>query len=133
MMNDETLVGELKKATDGLFWMSESDYPLEVFAWDGAQEISHAYLRRAAGSDAETRVEETRVEDFFRVAAGEQEWKGAAELARARRFQTLAQLLAENLEDVRVYRVGEINIGVYIVGRSAGGHWLGVSTRVVET
>ncbi|MDQ3743999.1 MAG: nuclease A inhibitor family protein [Acidobacteriota bacterium] len=42
-------------------------------------------------------------------------------------------LLEENLTDLKAYRVGLINIPVYVVGRSASGNWLGVSTRVVET
>jgi hypothetical protein len=78
-------------------------------------------------------LEERTIADFFRVAAGEQEWKGEEELALAKRYQSLVRLLEENLKDVRVYRVGAINIGVYVVGRSDEGNWLGVSTRVVET
>jgi hypothetical protein len=34
---------------------------------------------------------------------------------------------------VMAYRVGTVNVAVYVVGRSPEGHWLGVSTRVVET
>jgi hypothetical protein len=43
------------------------------------------------------------------------------------------RLLEENLADLKVFRVGVVNIPVYIAGRSASGNWLGVSTRVVET
>jgi len=78
-------------------------------------------------------VEELEPADFFRVASSEPEWKGEAELATARRFQALARLLEENLEGLQVYRVGAINMPVYVVGRSRGGNWLGIKTRVVET
>jgi hypothetical protein len=133
MKSDEQVSKELGEATRGLLFMSESDYPFEVVRWEGVEELSPDYLRGVAGQDATAPVEERTIADFFRVAAGEQEWKGEAELALAKRYQSLARLLEEELKGVKVYRVGEINIGVYVVGRSDEGSWLGVSTRVVET
>ncbi len=114
--------------------MSESDYPFEVLRLEEAEGLTQEdSLRRKAGVDAATPVVVQSVEDLFRVAAGEQEWKGASEIETARRYQALVGLLKGALEDARVYRVGEINVGVYVVGRSPAGSWLGVSTRVVET
>ena len=133
MKSDEQLCAELKEATRGLLWMSESDYPFEVVRWEAAKELSPERMRKMAGQDERATVEERTIAAFFRVAAGEQEWKGAAELALAKRYRTLVRLLEENLKEASVYRVGEINIVVYIVGRSEEGNWLGVSTRVVET
>ncbi|HEX8474911.1 MAG TPA: nuclease A inhibitor family protein [Pyrinomonadaceae bacterium] len=133
MKSDEELIEELRKATDGLLFMSESDYPFEIIKWGKAGDISQEYVREIVKGAAETTVEEITVDDFFRSAAAEQEWKAAPELAAAKRHQKLVRLLKENLTEVRVYRVGERNIGVYIVGRSGEGNALGVSTRVVET
>lgn len=133
MKSDEQLSEELKEATRGLLFMSESDYPFEVVRWEGVEAVSPEHLRRVAAADATATVEERTVADFFRVAAGEPEWKGALELALAKRYQTLSRVLEENLRGVKVYRVGRRNIVVYVVGRSEEGNWLGVSTRVVET
>jgi len=133
MKSDEQLYGELQEATRGLLHISESDYPFEVVKWEGPGEMSPEYLRKVAGVDMSAQVEERTIADFFRVAAGEQEWKGEAELASAKRYQALVRLLEDNLKGVKAYRVGRINIGVYVVGRSGEGNWLGVSTRVVET
>lgn len=133
MKTDEELLGALQEATAGLFYMSESDYPFEEIRWDGSEQLSPEYLRRAAGADSSAKVEESDLEEFFRVPAGEQEWKGEAQLAEARRYQRLLSLLEENLEDIKVCRVGEINIRVYVVGKSDEGNWMGVSTRAVET
>jgi hypothetical protein len=133
MKSDEQLCKELEEATRGLLFMSESDYPFAVVRWRGVEELSPGYLREIAGRDTAAPVDERTIEDFFRVAAGEQEWKGAAELAQAKRYQTLVRLLEENLEGVKVYRVGARNIDVYVVGQSGEGNWLGVSTRAVET
>lgn len=130
---DEELFGTLQEATEGLLFMSESDYPFQVIRWAGSEQLSPEYLRRVAGTDSSAIVEETTVEKFFRVVAGEQNWKDEAQLQVARKYQRLVNMLKENLAEVKVYRVGDINIGVYVVGRSDEGNWLGVTTRVVET
>jgi hypothetical protein len=133
MKTDEELFIALREATSGLLFMSESDYPLEVISWSGSDQLSPEYLRRKAGLDAASLLVETDLETFFRVAAGEQEWKGEAELIVARKYQHLMRLLKENLTEIRVYRVGEIKISVSVVGRSEEGNWMGVSTQVIET
>jgi hypothetical protein len=133
MKSDEKLHDELKEAVEGLTFMSEADYPLEVVRWDATEAPTHERLRRQARLTVEAPVEEVSVDHFFRVAAGEQAWKGAAQIATARRFQRLVRLLKENLADLKVYRLGEIKIQVYVVGRGSEGDWLGVATRVVET
>ncbi|MDT5268194.1 MAG: hypothetical protein QOH49_380 [Acidobacteriota bacterium] len=132
MTTEEQLIEELREATHGLTIMSESDYPFEVFKW-GAAEPTHEFLRGLTGETADAPVETTTAANFFRVAASEAEWKNAEQLAVARKFQTLLRLLEQNLNDLKVFRVGSINIPVYVAGRGASGNWLGVSTRVVET
>ena len=131
-MTDRELLEALREATRGLTFMSESDYPFEVFDW-GATEPTHAFLRGLDGSDAAAPVEMRTPAQFFRAATSEPDWKGADELAVARRFQKLQRLLEANLSDLKVFRVGEVNLPVYIAGRSADGNWLGISPRVVET
>lgn len=131
-MTDEQLLEELREATRGLTFMSESDYPFEVFGW-GAAEPTEEFLRGLTGEASDAPVETRTAADFFRVAASEAEWKNPEQLADARRFQALQRLLEENLQDVKAFRVGSVNIPVYVAGRAASGRWLGVSTRVVET
>ena len=133
MKSDEQLLAELRAAAEGLLFMSESDHPIEVVRWDGAQEITHEFLRREAGKGADAPVEEASAAQVFRAAASEPAWKGAEELRAARRYQTLVRLLEENLKGVTAYRVGAIDIRIFVVGRSRAGDWLGVATRAVET
>ena len=131
-MTDEQLIEELRGATRGLTFMSESDYPFGVFNW-GAAEPTHEFLRGLTGEASDVPVETTTPAKFFRVAVSEPEWKNAEQLTEARRFQALLRLLERNLTDLKVFRVGAVNIPVYVAGRGASGNWLGVSTRVVET
>ena len=129
MRSDEEILAELARAADGLWYMSESDYPLEPVRLEGPDEPSHERLRELANADADARVETRSPEEFFRDAAAVR----AGERPTPASFGGLLRALGENLTDIRVYRVGAVNIPVYVLGRSAGGSWLGVSTRVVET
>jgi hypothetical protein len=131
MKSDEQILAELAGAAEGLLFMSESDYPLEPLRLEGGPD--DARLRELAGASADAPVTAATLEEFFRAAAAEPAWKGGAELDSARRFQALARALRENLSDVRAYKVGRVNMPVYILGRSPSGSWLGLSTRVVET
>ena len=133
MKSDEEILAELARAADGLLYMSESDYPLEPLRLEGAGGPTPERLRELAGVPTDAPVEVLSLEQFFRAPISEPAWKGGAELASARRFQALARALTENLADVRAYKVGRINMPVYVLGRSPAGSWLGLSTRVVET
>jgi hypothetical protein len=41
--------------------------------------------------------------------------------------------LHDNLSDLKVYRLGTIDIDVYLVGRANEGNYAGLYTKVVET
>lgn len=131
MKTDERLMRELTGAAAGLLLMSESDHPLEVIRW-GAEPTAE-FLRGLTGHGPSAPVEERSPAEFFRAPTSEPEWKTGAELETARRFQSLRRLLEENLEGLKVYRVGEIDMPVYVVGRTPAGSWVGLRTRVVET
>jgi len=46
----------------------------------------------------------------------------------------LAQVLQEQLSDIKVYKLGEeAEKAVYIVGKTKGGQWARLKTSVVET
>lgn len=133
MQSDEEILQKLEQATSGLFFMSEADYPFEIVNWGGMNEITSDYLRRQAREETNAPVRVVTPEKFFAVAVSEPKWKSEQELITARRYQALLRLLKENLDDLKVYRVGEINIAVYILGRTVTGSLVGLSTRVVET
>ena len=115
--NDARILEQLRKATAGLLFMSESDYPFEVIHWEGLPDLTHEYLCRLSGETADCRVEEMEVEDFL----------------LAETYRNIVQVLSQNLAECKAYKVGRINMPVYVVGKSKRGNWLGVSTRVVQT
>ena len=75
-------------------------------------------LRTISGAPPNAPIQENDLDTFFNSVGS---------------FEKLASLLQETLTDLRVYKVGTINIPVYIVGRSPEGNWLGLSTRLVQT
>jgi hypothetical protein len=133
MKSDEEIMSELARAAEGLWYMSESDYPLETVSLEGADEPTPERLRELAGAGAEASVETRSLEEFFRRDGVRMHAEGSVEAARPASFDGVIRALRENLSDIKVYRIGEVNIPVYILGRSARGNWLGLSTRVVET
>jgi hypothetical protein len=131
--SDEQILKALQAAADGLLFMSETDAPFAPVRWETQGELTPDAVRQLTRHDEPTPVEVVSADDFFRAAVAEPDWKGADELATARRFQALLRLLHEKLADLRAYRVGQIELDVYVVGRAPSGNWLGLSTRVVET
>lgn len=118
LKSDEEILAKLGRATAGLFVMSESDYPFEMIQWDGKISITPEYLCNISGKPEGSPIDETNVDNFLKASG---------------RFGNLASLLKDNLSHLKVYKVGDINIPVYIVGRSPEGNWLGLSTRLVQT
>jgi hypothetical protein len=134
MRSDEQILAELERETAGLFFMSESDYPFQIVRWEGLTEITPQFLLEVTGQGADTPIIVQSVTDFFGGGAmAEQQSKDKRGAVELKGYQSLVRLLEESLDDLRVYRVGKINIPVFIVGRSKTGNWLGLSTRVVET
>lgn len=134
MKSESELLDDLKQLTAGLLFMSETDQPFQVIDLGPQTEITPEQLRSlTAGAGAHTPVTTQSLADFFRAATATPAWKQGAELETARRYQRLVRWLPENLTELQVYRVGEIDVTVYILGRSNAGHLLGLSTRVVET
>lgn len=129
MRSDEEILEELRRESVGLWYMSESDYPLEPVRLGGPDEPSHERLRELAGAAADARVETRSLEQFFRPGAAVKMGERPAPAS----FEGVLRALRENLTDARVYRIGDTDIHVYVLGRSGAGGWLGLRTRVVET
>jgi len=72
------------------------------------------------------------VDGFFAIATQEEDWH-EEEQETVQRFQNLVSVLKQNLSQLQVFRVGSIEIDVYIVGVTGGGGLAGLSTKLVET
>ena len=127
------IIDQLKAATDGLLFTSESDYPFEVFLWEAIAPVTPEKVVQQTGHPQDTCVEVVEVENFFRVATTESEWHTEEEKETVKRYQSLLKKLQTYLSDMKVYRLGHVEIDVYIVGKTPAGNLAGLSTHVVET
>ncbi|TKC99998.1 nuclease A inhibitor family protein [Polyangium fumosum] len=121
----EPLMQSIEEAAAGLLFPSESDFPIEAYRF-GAEEPTPSVVLRARGLPPDTPVEETSLASFFEgLVEGDDDGSG--------RFRALVDLLQRELAELRVYRVGKVDIDAFVLGRHPSGMWLGVTTKLVET
>lgn len=128
----DELLAQLARAADGLLVPSETDAPFEPVRWGMTPPTPEA-LRIHAGRPETAPVEEWSLDEFLGPLAKIEPWHSDARRARAQRFGTLRELIAERLEEPCVYRVGTVEIAVYLLGRATTGEYLGLRTLVVRT
>jgi hypothetical protein len=129
-MTTAEIIDRLQQATTDLVWTSESDYPFEIVAWGKDTELNPTALFKLP---ADTAIQKIAIQDFFAPALQTEDWYGEEELATVDRYQKLLDAIGSNLSDVIVFRVGEIEITVYIVGKTLDRDLVGLKTQVVET
>ena len=78
-------------------------------------------------------VENVGLGEFFHDLIQDQEWHDADGKKTVEKYRNLLTVLKEHLTDVKVFKVGEVEIDIYIVGQTATGDWAGVMTTAVET
>ncbi|GGA33050.1 sugar-non-specific nuclease inhibitor NuiA-like protein [Okeania sp. KiyG1] len=126
---------QLDELVKGLLWMSESDYPFEVFIWEFGEVVSlnNEIVLKITKHSLETTVKVIEFEVFFRVVITERSWHNAQESEVVRKYQKLVSMMKQYLSDLKVYKVGEVRKDVYIVGKTNTGDYAGVATVSVET
>ncbi len=129
----DSIATQLKQASKGLFFLSETDAPFEVIHWPAQGELTPAKLLQLTNHPPDAPLEILAVDDFFAIATQEEDWHDEEERETVKRFQNLVSVLKQNISQLHVYRVGNIDIDVYIVGVTDGGGLAGLSTKLVET
>ena len=126
-----TVTETLTQASQGLLMPSESEYPFEVFIWKDV-ELTPEKILELTNYPPATLIEEVELDYFFRNVAGEKDWHDEIQKENVAKFQNLVQVIKDNLADIRVYRIGTIEVNVYIVGKTNDG-LAGLATKVIET
>jgi hypothetical protein len=121
---------QLETAANGLMMMSESDFPFEYFSTNEKQ-INNALILKLANKPAGTLIKQTTVDHLLRNMVNPA--SGSVNAATAKQFQTLASTLKQELTDLTVYRVGEVQVDVFITGLSLEGTVAGMRTMLIET
>lgn len=125
------LLEKIAALTGGLTYISEIDAPVEPVNAGPASLVAVGYLDKNA--DRSVGVRQTTSKEFFSRLTAQKEWFGPDEQRSARRFADLERLLEENLRDLTTFRVGHIQIDIYVVGLDADKDLIGIKTKAVET
>ncbi|MDT7689631.1 MAG: hypothetical protein QOE46_2390 [Acidobacteriota bacterium] len=130
--SDTAVLHDLKWLTHGLMFQSESDYPLEPFmrAAKGDKPPSPQDIMSVPKGGAANPVD---FDSFFGTATQEQDGQDAEALGRIKKFQALVKYLKDHLSELQVYKVGDEEADVYVIGKTASGSLAGLKTKVVET
>ena len=131
-MTTAAIIDRLKQATADLLWASESDYPFEVMTWERGVEMTPTDLFKELVAP-NMAIKIISLADFFAPVLTTEDWYGAEEFATVDRYANLVQTIESNLTEVQVFRLGEIEISVYIIGKTPDGDLIGLKTQAIET
>lgn len=126
-------IGKLEQSVKDLWYMSETDAEINVFLGEKADSVTKDSFARQIKISAETNIEEKDFAEFFKNLTAIQDWYGDEEKETAEKFSTVEKLLEENLTDLKVFKVGQIEIDIYVVGLDAESVLTGIKTKAVET
>lgn len=127
------LLDEIKKASKDLYYISETDAEISAFDGGKSEDISVDLILDRTKADKDAKVEERDFDEFFERLTKKQDWFEEEETENANRFAYLRDLLKNNLRDLKIYKVGEVQIKIYAAGLDAEDDLLGIQTEAVET
>lgn len=128
----QDLVPELEAACDKLLWRSETDYPFEVAILPVDQQSPSVDVL-LGGYPENTPVAIVSLDEFFGQSTLERSWFDSRELTLVERYRNLRDLLETTLENLQVYRIGRVEMDVYLLGQTEDDQVIGVKTKIVET
>jgi hypothetical protein len=123
----------IQDAADGLLFMSESDHPLQVVQLDQPSASLEEVLLRFSEKEPGNPIEKQDLDYFFRNATRIDPMATPMQQETTRRFLHLVKVLKEELSDIHVYRIGEVEIDAFIIGRLRDGVYAGLRTKLIET
>ena len=124
---------QIKTAAGGLWYISETDAEIIPFTGSKADAVTRENLLSQLGKPPDTPVEERGFEEMFARFVKVEDWFGEEEKATAEKFAALKSLLEKNLTDLKVFKVGRIELAVYFIGLDREGNLTGFQTKAVET
>ena len=124
---------QIKTAAEGLWYISETDAEISPFTGSRSGAVTKENLLAQIGKPEDTPVEERGFDEMLERFITIKDWFGDEEKATAEKFAALKSLLEKNLTDLKVFKVGKIEVEIYFVGLDAEGNLAGIQTKAVET
>lgn len=133
-------VDRLQTLVADLWYPSETDAPVTVVVWPippsetpGNQAADPTSTVPQDLAAAGTPITQHPAERFFQPILGQPFWHSPQGEHLAQRYQSLQAFLQAKLSDLHTYRIGQVDITLYLVGQHPSGHYLGLKTNTVET
>ena len=134
MSKKASLADQLARAAQGIVLPSEFDGHFSVVQWPNAEiPKTPSAFRQLAEIPPQSPVESFDASALISRLGGELSTDGADVKRMRAKFRKLAEFLRGNLNDLRGFRVGNINVELYILGASSDGEVLGLKALGVET
>lgn len=130
---NKDLMHALEKLCGRLTFISETDSPVVPFTITSENDNVDAEFTRMMVSRKREPIKELDSAAFFDRLTQEREWHTDREKKASANYAKLEKFLRENLNGLRVYRVGSIRVDIYVAGHSSPNTIVGVRTMAVET
>lgn len=129
----DSFLNALEKATDALFYISETDAEIVPFIGREVDAVTAEAIVELAGADDDATVEVISADAFFERLTTHKDWFGDREKKRAERFAKVHEILKAELTEMAVVRIGRVRIDIIVAGRDRDGRLAGIRTWAVET
>ena len=129
----DTLSARIRRIVKNLYYISENDAEIEPFVGKTAESVDQETLRLQTGTTADSKIEEQNFDVFFARLTEIQDWFGDEEKETATKFSELKELLQKELKDLKIFKVGQIELDIFVVGLDSDSVLTGIKTKSVET
>src|SRR5690349_13613606 len=130
---ERRMIDAFAQVSNGLVYISETDAEVVPFIDGEADVVTKEAILKAAGLPDNTSVEEVDFDQFFARLSTVKDWYGDEEKKRAGQYARLSEVLQGYLRELKVFRLGRVQIEIYIAGLDETDHLAGIRTRAVET
>lgn len=122
----------LLKASEGLLYTSESDYPFTYFFFSNTSKLPTPKQFLQLINQTGQPIEQVKFDDLFNRLTKIESDMDEQQIKAAKRYRVLEKVFKATFSDLTIYRVGTIQVQVYITGVNACG-LSGLQTISIET
>jgi hypothetical protein len=133
-MDLEKIKYELMEASEGLQMLSETDATFEFYHHEKPEDkFGEDIVVEWDGKPGGTKIEVLSLDEFFKNMTEAHAGATEEQKQNTERFKKLQAKLEELLEDVKAYKLSDLIMPVYLIGRTESGDYAGLKTIVVES
>ncbi|MFK7947935.1 MAG: nuclease A inhibitor family protein [Saprospiraceae bacterium] len=130
----EELIEILKSMSEDLLFTSESDYPFEVICWSINTEIVDiTTIQQYIDNKDKSIIKELTPDKMLSRMAKSRPYYSTERREKANRFRQIITFFESQVANAKAFKIGEVEIDIYIIGTVGDSHIIGLKTMAVET